>query len=68
MVLTRCEGGPSTSTQKILSAIETIRQQTMEKNPPIIEELHEVNVNQIVNANMEALQAIRDGQQMMQQG
>lgn len=40
----------------------------MEKNPPIIEELHEVNVNQIVNANMEALQAIRDGQQMMQQG
>ncbi|KAH7833143.1 hypothetical protein Vadar_003473 [Vaccinium darrowii] len=49
-------------------AIETLRQQDMENNPPILEEVHEVDINQVRNANAEALQAIRDGQQMMQQG
>lgn len=57
---------PSTSIQNVLSAIETLRQQDMENNPPILEEVDEVDINQVRNANAEALQAIRDGQQMMQ--
>lgn len=40
----------------------------MEKIPPFLEEIHEVDANQILAANAEALQVVRDGQQMMQQG
>lgn len=49
----------------------------MENNPPVLEEVHEVDIVQLLAtntkalqalaANTEALQAIRDGQQQKQQ-
>ena len=57
------------SSQNLLSAIETLRKRAMENQTPVIEDIQEADTTQLLTArDTETLQAIRDGQQQMQQG
>ncbi|KAH7847621.1 hypothetical protein Vadar_028272 [Vaccinium darrowii] len=55
------------SSHNLLSAIETLRKRAMEHQTPVIEEIQEHDTTQILAANAETLQLIREGQQQMQQ-
>lgn len=57
----------SSSSRNLLSAIETLRQRAMERQP-VLEEIQELDNTQILAANAETLKTIRDGQQQMQDG